>query len=352
MSATSPLPATVRTRRGPHLSGLTWLIWRQHRSAFWTGLVLLAVFAAFVVTRRSGMVADIDAHNLAGCVYESPEARCEEVNAFRGRFYDVMHYTGLLVSFVPLVIGVFLGGPLLSRELENGTYALSCTQSVSRTRWIAFKLGVPALVTLIGTSAVAALYTWWWQPADTLMKGMYWYESPFNNVGVVPVALSLLALVTGAAIGMVLRRPVAAMAVTCAVAVVGWVGVNVLRPLLWPVREVTVDRITADYFGSPIPLGHLIPNAWPTDLPNKSYSAWNLDSGYLTSSGDHFTSGACGDFTAASAKCLKAHDVVGAWAQYHPASHFWPMQWVMAGLLLAVTAAVTAFAVWWARHRA
>ncbi|MEV6654548.1 hypothetical protein [Streptomyces sp. NPDC051219] len=353
MTATQALPAAGIRRRGPHLSGLAWLTWRQHRSAFWTGFLLLAAFAVFVITQRLDMVAYIEAHHLAGCVYQSPESRCEGVNAFRGHFYNLMHYTGLLVSFVPLVIGVFLGGPLLSRELENGTYALSCSQSVSRTRWIAYKLGVPALVTLIGTGALSALYTWWWRPADTLLRGMYWYQSPpFNNVGVVPVAFSLLALVTGAAIGMVLRRTVAAMVVTCAVSVVGWVALNLLRPHLWPVREVTAHQITADFYGSPAPLGLFTPTAWPLDLPNKSYSSWNVDYGYLTSSGHHFTSGACGDFTDASAHCLKVHDVVGVWAQYHPASHFWPLQWATTAVLLAATAAVTAFSIWWARRRA
>jgi hypothetical protein len=216
-----------------------------------------------------------------------------------------------------------------------------------------FKLGVPALVTLIGTGILSALYTWWWRPADTLLHGMYWYQSPpFNIVGVVPVALSLLALVVGAATGMVLRRTVASMVVTSAVSVAGWLALNVLRPHLWPVREDTAHQVTADFDGSAAPLGEFIPHGWPLDLPSKPYSSWDVDSGYLTSSGHHFTSSACGDQTEASAHCLKAHDVVGVWVQYHPASHFWPMQGATAGVILAATVTVTAFSIWWARHRA
>lgn len=343
--------AGIRLRR-PHLSGPAWLVWRQHRSAFWAGAGLLMVFAVFVAIQRADMLAYIDAHNLAGCVYESPEPRCEEVNAFRGQFYDLIHLTSLLISFVPLVIGVFLGGPLLSREMENGTYLLSRSRSVSRTRLIAFKLGVPALVTLTGTSILSGLYSWWWKPAGTLLPGMYWYQSPpFNNIGVVPVAMAVLALVTGAAIGMVVRRTVAAMVVTCAVSIVGWAGLDLLRPLLWPAKEATAQQFTADFYGSSTPLGLWQPHAWPMDLPSKPYTSWIIDSGYLTTSGDRFTSTACGGLTDASAACLQAHDVAGVWVLYHPASHFWPMQWATAAVVLMAAVGVTAFSFWWTRRR-
>ncbi|MEV7991287.1 hypothetical protein AB0O67_05050 [Streptomyces sp. NPDC086077] len=349
----SHAPALPATRaRLPHLSGPVWLVWRQHRAAFWTGAGLLAALAVFVVVQRAEMVAYIETHDLVGCVYDSPDPRCEGVNAFRGRFYDLLHYTGLVTSFAPLIIGVFLGAPLLSREIENGTYLLSRSQSVSRARWFAYKLGVPALVTLVGTGVLSALYTWWWKPADNMLKGMHWYDSPpFDNVGVVPVAMALLALVTGAVVGMVVRRTVAAMVVTCALCIAGWVGLNFLRPLLWPVQVATARQFTADLWGSPTPLGLLQPHAWPLELPSKPYSSWTVDSGYLTSSGDRFTSTACGGPTDASAACLKAHDVAGVWVEYHPASHFLPMQWATAGVLLAVAAAVTAFSFWWVHRR-
>ncbi|MFG3660876.1 hypothetical protein [Streptomyces sp. NPDC047706] len=338
--------------RFPHLSGPVWLIWRQHRAAFWTGAGLLAAFAVFVVFQRAEMVRYIGAHNLLGCVYDAPEPRCEGVNAFRGQFYDLLHYTGLVISFVPLIIGVFLGGPLISREMENGTYLLSRSQSVSGTRWFAYKLGVPTVVTLVGTGILSALYTWWWKPADELLKGMHWYDSPpFHNIGVVPVAMSLIALVTGAAIGVVMRRTVAAMAVTGAACVAGWAGLSLLRPLLWPTKEATAQQFTADMYGSPTPLGLLQPHAWPMDLPSKPYSSWNIDWGYLTTSGEKFTSTACGGLTEASAACVRAHDVAGVWIQYHPATHFWPLQWVMAAVLLAMTGAVTAFCFWWVQRR-
>ena len=41
-----------------------------------------------------------------------------------------------------MVVGVFWGAPMIARELEAGTSRLVWTQSVTRTRWLATKLGV------------------------------------------------------------------------------------------------------------------------------------------------------------------------------------------------------------------
>jgi ABC-2 family transporter protein len=40
------------------------------------------------------------------------------------------------------------------------------------------------------------------------------------------------------------------------------------------------------------------------------------------------------------------------WANDHPASHFWPLQWIEGGCLLALSALLVAIAVWLVHHRA
>ena len=49
----------------------------------------------------------------------------------------------------PALIGIFWGAPLVTRELEAGTFRLAWNQSVTRARWMAVKLG------LIGLAAMA-----------------------------------------------------------------------------------------------------------------------------------------------------------------------------------------------------
>ena len=57
-------------------------------------------------------------------------------------------------SSSPALIGMFWGAPLVARELETGTFRLAWTQSVTRTRWLAVKLGVVGLASMaVGRAA-------------------------------------------------------------------------------------------------------------------------------------------------------------------------------------------------------
>ncbi len=40
-----------------------------------------------------------------------------------------------LMFVVPVLLGVFVGAPLISRELDTGTFRFAWTQGAGRTRW-------------------------------------------------------------------------------------------------------------------------------------------------------------------------------------------------------------------------
>ena len=50
-----------------------------------------------------------------------------------------------MLAVVPAVVGAFWGAPLVARELEAGTHRLAWTQSVTRGRWLATRLGLTLL---------------------------------------------------------------------------------------------------------------------------------------------------------------------------------------------------------------
>ncbi len=50
-----------------------------------------------------------------------------------------------LMFAVPVLLGAFAGAPLLSRELDSGTFRFAWTQGAGRTRWAVSTLVVPAL---------------------------------------------------------------------------------------------------------------------------------------------------------------------------------------------------------------
>jgi hypothetical protein len=58
------------------------------------------------------------------------------------------------------------------------------------------------------------------------------------------------------------------------------------------------------------------------------------------------------DSAAALEKCVRGTGLTDFWTTYHPESHFWPLQLMESGLLLAVTglAAAAAFALLRRQH--
>jgi hypothetical protein len=54
---------------------------------------------------------------------------------------------------------------------------------------------------------------------------------------------------------------------------------------------------------------------------------------------------------ASSAQCLSQHGYT-QWTSYQPAGRFWPIQWIEAGWLLALSVLLIAATVWLVRRRA
>ena len=134
---------------------MTWLTWRQHRAEVFALTVTVAVISVLL-----GVVA-LPVHALfpdgaAACLSSTTDACDRALTALYERMDGARAFTELLVA-VPLVIGVFLGAPLLARELESGTWQLAWTQGVPRMRWLAVKLSCLAAVTVILTAAFTAV---------------------------------------------------------------------------------------------------------------------------------------------------------------------------------------------------
>ncbi|WP_407287534.1 ABC transporter permease [Streptomyces sp. BP-8] len=323
-------PAGRRTA-GRRLSprGLAWLVWRQHRLVLGVLLAGSAAAAVWGAVLRGRMAGFIDAHHLAGCSLISLVPRCEgtqeAVGAFRAAYHSSLQLAELGLVLLPALIGVFLGAPLIARELEAGTHQLVLTQSVGPLRWLAAKLALPALVVLAATSGLSAVFAWLWQVGGDEVSGSYWYSTlGFGSLGPIPVAYALLGLAVGTLTGLLLRRTVASMALTLAAMIVLQSAFHLLRPYLMPVTTTEFGRDAA------------------TRAPDDS---WVLGEGHTTRSGARLSAEdmGCrpdGDYAA----CLREHEVTGRFLDQHPVAHHWPLAWIEAGLVLAVAAALTAVA--------
>ncbi|OEU86695.1 ABC transporter [Streptomyces abyssalis] len=319
--------ASLTSRRIPRLSGLTWLVWRQHRAAFWTGLAVTVAALAWFAYQRASMMAYLER---TGWPESKSWALQNGFQEYSSRLGDTSSLVGLLV---PVLVGVFLGAPLIANDLEQGTGKLVTSQAVSRGRWLTTKVGMAVAVVTLCTTALSAAYGWWLEPVAEADKELYWVAG--SATGPVPVALTLLTMVGGVAIGMVLRRTLLSMAVTFGFAVtvqVLWAA-NWLR--LGDARTVT----THDGVGE---------GAFPK-LPEAAY---DLDQSYLTGSGDLIGWGSCAEQTEqATNACLEKKDVVGWSVEYLPQSELPAVLWTGSAIMLALTAAFAVFVFWWGRKR-
>jgi hypothetical protein len=246
---------------------MIWLAWRQFRVQALIAAVALAVLAVILLITGFHLRDLYDASGVAACRARGGCAGLE--SQFLSHEKVVQELLGPLVLAVPVLLGAFWGAPLLARELETGTYRLAWTQGITRRRWLAGKLVVVGLSSIIVAELVSLLVSWWFAPVDKVRLDRF---SPgvFSERGIVIIGYVAFALAVGVAAGALSRRTVVAMAIT----LVAFVGVRVavtygLRPHLGSPAQATQQLAfgtNADLELGPaatvLPRQPTIPNAW------------------------------------------------------------------------------------------
>jgi hypothetical protein len=270
-------------------------------------------------------------------------------------FYHWLYMAGIVVLYLtPAMIGIFWGAPLISRELETGTYRLAWTQSISRTRWLGVKLGLAALASMATAGLLSLMVTWWSGPLDQLDQFNNYRLSPltFGARDLTPIGYTAFALALGVTIGLLVRRAVPAIAVTLAVFAAVQVAVPILvRPhLIPPVRTVSaLSTSNVSGWGNNWPTTNLSVSA-KVDIPG----AWVYSSQVTAPDGSTFlgpepqacVSGSNSACTTALAR-LHLRQVV----TYQPASRYWAFQCAETGLYFLLALLLAGFCLWRVNRR-
>lgn len=326
---TDTLGGSVTAARQPQatgrLHGLSWLVWRQNRMAVWLGLAVVVLGAGWLLAEHFAVSDTMDQVRHAGCADPAlwgSRPGCADLSnglyAHTERFRTIVQPA---LAVLPLLIGLFLGAPLLAQEYEHGTLRLIWTQSVSRGRWLAVRLGGIGLIVLLVSGSLAGPAGWFW--LTDVYRTPFSDASPFEAVtypviGPVPVATALFALALGTVAGMLLRRTLPAMAVTGAALAAVEFALHALRPHLYPIVHATqLGRSATGFFQQPM-------------------GAWLVSSGTVLPDGSKVPFGQCGSDRVCHASSTFYGD-------YHPVSHFLPIQLIESGLLLLLTAALVVF---------
>jgi hypothetical protein len=269
---------------------------------------------------------------------------CSSATATFLSSYRLLQDLGNLVIVAPAIIGIFWGAPLVARELESGTHRLVWTQSVSRTRWIAAKLGVVGLASLAVAGLLSLMMTWWASPIDRVNMNKF---PVFAQRGIVPIGYAAFAFALGVTAGLLVRRTLPAMATALAGFVVARVAVTYwVRPSLEaPVHLTSALRMTAG-------MGYNQSNNGPISVTGGHAGDWVfsdriIGQGGHAVGGNFLSQGACLQSRGSAACIGKLREVL----VYQPGSRYWTFQIYEMAIFLGLALFFGAFCFWWMRRR-
>ncbi|MEU1024571.1 hypothetical protein ABZ366_21240 [Streptomyces sp. NPDC005904] len=306
------------------LPGAYWAALRQHRTALWLALALFALGAAALTADRLWVAHAADVFMSSDCSIRNTTVECG--GPVRGyldaeiEFARNLDRMGMAILALPCLIGAFAAGPLIARDLETGTYKLAWSQSHSPARWLATRLVLCAAVVVAGVSLLALVQRWAWSTGPALEYARApWYErATYGSVGPVALGYALLGLAVGAVAGILLRRTLPAMSAAVAVMAGAVFVLPLARPHLWATETIT----------------------WlHTRPPVTPESGYPVARGLLASDGSRLPESLCWGPVRDPEQCFSEHGVTGWYTDFHPSSHFWPLQFMETGILLALAAA-------------
>ncbi len=205
---------------------MTWLAWRQYRTELLIGLALLAAITAFLIPTGLTKLSEFHSSGLSACV--SSDEVCQDLRSALAQKYTDLSPIVFYFNLVPAVVGILLAAPLIS-ELETRTTRLAWTQSISRERWLATKLGAAFLGALAFSIVFTLLMTWWYAPFDHSALVGKDVGLSFDFEGVMPFVHTLFAFGVALLVGVWSRSLLGTVPVTIVAFFVALVGELMLR---------------------------------------------------------------------------------------------------------------------------
>ena len=334
ITASSPTNPNRKFRR------LAWVTWRQQRTAYVGTAIVLGALAVWLLISGIEIRNEYTHLGLNACPDLSRPGCAVPLSIFRARYDGWAQFLPRFLLFLPGVIGVFVAGPLIARELETGTFRFAWTQGRTRSEWLTAKLVLVLAPLTIATLAVSAVFTWWYQAFEPLMGRMTSGQA-YEVSGTVFAARTLLALSIGVLVGVILRKVVLTLVVSGVLwfAIV-WVTVIYIRPSIQAPVNVPADSsiitrdgwTTAEWLQSPN--GNRISgrSEQVAALYHQAQAAGvTSDRGFET--------------------YLTQHGYIH-WASYQPAGRFWHFQLVETAGYVILAMFLSSIASWWIRRRA
>jgi ABC-type transport system involved in multi-copper enzyme maturation permease subunit len=300
-----------------------WLTWPQHRKqALFTGIGL-AVLAALMIPTGLAMHHAFESNNLAACVSalghtEPSNDSCNTaIKQFNNQFHTLA-MVGPLFIFLPLLVGLFWGAPLVAREIEQGTHRLVWLQGISRRHWALVKFGLVGTATLAISAGYGLGMSWWLTPLSQLGNSRFAIFA-FDMQGLAPIGYTLFAVTLGIYAGTIWHKVLPAMGVTLA----GFLGLRIALTILARPRYLPAHTLTFTVQGT-------------TGQPDPYNGDWILSNEVRDATGKLVMANAQAGCPPNDESCGGLGAGAYNWQLYQPASRFWLFQGIETGIFVAL----------------
>ena len=326
---------------------LTWVTWRQSRAALAGAAALLGVIAVYLAYMGWHIHRAYDSFDACSPASHRDVAlggrpiaasACGELERAFMSFYGTgqgsvvasginAQVVPFLLLAVPVLIGAFVGGPVLARELESGTFRFAWTQGAGRVRLAAARLVPLAVVVTAAAYGLSALFSWYIGPfVQAGVTGKYPMQL-FGTMGTDFAAWTLFSFAVAAFAGVLLRRAVPAMAASIVVLTTA----DVVTMMALRQHYATPVVVTGN---EPAGIGNLVVGNWFTTTGGAPANQVTV----LKSVGRL-------PFGVTPSPALLAKHHYLQWWSYQPTSRWWQFQlteggWLLAASLLLIAAAV------------
>ena len=153
---------------GDEVAAVAWVTWRQHRVQLLVSGALLGALLVAAAATGLPMHSAYGRDSLASCLPPAARSGCEiVVQRFEGQYASLADSARYLIV-LPVLAALFVGVPLLTRELEHGTYRFAWTQTITRTRWLLVKFALLGLAAVAAGVVLSLTVSWWRRPFDEL----------------------------------------------------------------------------------------------------------------------------------------------------------------------------------------
>lgn len=260
---------------------MIWVTWRQFRGTILAGVLtplLLAV--ALAVTTLT-----VSNSNTFGTVF----FYCFGYSTAQCLAESTLTLATLGTIALPVLLGVFVGVTVFSRDLERRTHVLGLTQAVSRRRWYWTRILVVFGPVIVATAILGCVAYWArFRPWSGSFVFTGYIESRlafpvFGATALMPAAYTALGLLIGTTFALLLRNTIGAMVLTLVTMVSILVAFPTVLREQYATPEIEELELTSQFYG-----GSSATYSSSSDIP---MPRWIVGSDYIDLNGQPVTVG-------------------------------------------------------------